>query len=109
MTACAVALVDGLAAIDVSGDLGIPARGRGRREDLGLRERERRDRDGGPGEDRSQAAPHQKPNLTDVKYQRLDVTHKTTSINASVKPAVGSAHRGSEWSRTISTLATNTP
>ncbi len=59
--------------------------------------------------ERPPRAAHQNPNLTVVKYQRLDVTQSATSIDASVRPAVGSAQRGSEWSRTISTFATNAP
>ena len=108
VTACAVALEDRLAAVEVAGR-SSSRRGCRRREDLRLRERERRDRDGAADQDRPPATAHQNPNLTVVKYQRLEVTQRATSIEASVRPAVGSAQRGSEWSRTMSTFAANTP
>ena len=107
MAARALALEDGLAAVEVARRR--RSRRRRGREDLRLREREGRDGDGAADQDRSPAAAHQNPNLTVVKYQRLDVSQSTTSIEASVSPAVGNAQRGSEWSRTISTFAAKTP
>ena len=107
VTACAFALEDRLAAVEVTRR--SSTRRSGRREDLRLRQRERRERDRAADQDRPPATTHQKPNLTVVKYQRLEVTQSTTSIDASVRPAVGSAQRGSEWSRTMSTFAAKTP
>lgn len=109
VAAGAVALVHDLAAIDVAGGARIASRRRGRREDLRLREREGTGRDRAADDDRAPPAADQNPNLTVVKYQRLDVTQSATSVDASVRPALGSAQRGSDWSRTISTFAANTP
>ena len=104
----AIALEGRLAAIDVAtGD--CDARGHRRLEDLGLCERERPGRDSATDQDRSPPAAHQNPNRTVVKYQRLDVSQSTASIDARVRPAVGSAQPGSERSRTISTFAAKTP
>ncbi len=108
MAAGALALEDRLAAIDVAaGD--CDAGGRRGLEDLRLRERERPGRNRAADQDRPPPAAHQNPNLTVVKYQRLEVSQSTASIDASVSPAVGSAQPGSEWSRTISTFAAKTP
>ena len=107
VTARALALEDDCAAVGVAGSDGAPAGGR--LEDLRLREGERRHDDAAPDDDRSPASAHQKPNRTFVKYQRLEVSQRTTSIDASVSPAVGQRPAGSERSRTISTFATKTP
>ena len=53
--------------------------------------------------------PIRSPNRTFVKYQRLEVSHTSASVDASVIPAAGSAQPGSDRSRTISTFAAKTP
>ena len=94
VTAGAVLGEDGLATHHVARERA--ARRRGRREHRGLGEDERHHDDGAAGQNRAPPAPHQKPNLTVVKYQKLDVSHSSRSIDASVRPAVGSAQPGSE-------------
>jgi len=104
----ALALEDRLSPVDIAPSRS--ARGRRRRlEDPRLSERERADHDCGTDEDRLPSAPLQMPNLTVVKYQTLDVTHRSPSSDARVSPAVGSAHPGSDRSRTINTFAAKTP
>jgi hypothetical protein len=108
MAGRAFPLEHGLTPVHVASQNG--ARGRYRRfEDLRVSKDERDYDDRRADEERPPSAPHQKPNLTVVKYQKLEVSHRTPSIEASVRPTVGSAHPGSDWSRTIRTFAAKTP
>lgn len=101
-------LEHGLAPVHVASRNGARCRYR-RFENLRLSKGESAYNDRGADEERPPPAPHQKPNLTVVKYQKLEVSHKTPSIEASVPPTVGSAHPGSDRSRTIRTFAAKTP
>ncbi len=82
---------DGLAPIGVAGsDRRHGACRRVRRQKLPLRDGEH---GAGDAYERRHGSPqpsiHQNPNRTFVKYQRLDVTHSTSSVAASTPPATG--------------------
>ena len=65
---------------------------RGERVPLGEPEDGERDRD--ENDERCEAARHQKPNRTFVKYQKLDVSHSVARIAATEPPRTGSTQWG---------------